>query len=113
GRLSVVAAGTDEDKLMALALDAGADDMSRDGGSFEIICDPAAFNKVQEALKANRIEIASSEITQLAKTYVDTDTETARRVIRLVEAIDDHDDVQMVYSNLRMTEALVAALEKE
>ena len=113
GLFSVPAAGLDEDTLMGIALDAGADDMKREGDTFEITCDPASFNKVKEALAAGKVEVAASEITQLPKVYVDTDTETAKKVLRLIEAIDDHDDVQNVYSNLHLTEKLMAEVAKE
>ncbi len=113
GHFSVPAKGADEDTLMGIALDAGADDMKREGDTFEITCDPASFNKVKEALAAGKVEVAASEITQLPKVYVDTDTETAKKVLRLIEAIDDHDDVQNVYSNLHLTEKLMAEVAKE
>jgi YebC/PmpR family DNA-binding regulatory protein len=113
GRFAVPAAGVDEDALLSVALDAGADDMKRDGAHFEILCDPSAFNKVKEALTANKIEPEQSEITQVAKTYVDCDVETAKKVLRLIEAIDDHDDVQNVYSNLHMSDAVLAEVARE
>jgi len=112
GHFSVPAAGVDEDTLMGVVLDAGADDLKREGDTFEVVCDPATFNKVKEALTAAKIEPTVSEITQMPKVYVDADAETAGKVMRLLEALDDHDDVQNVYTNLHMTEALVAALEK-
>jgi YebC/PmpR family DNA-binding regulatory protein len=108
GIFSVPAAGIDEDTLMGIALDAGADDLKRDGPRFEITCDPAAFNKVQEALKANNITPDHAEITQLGKVPVDADVETGKKVMRLVEMLDDHDDVQHVYSNLNVTDAMMA-----
>ena len=100
-------AGT-ADEVLEKAIDAGADDMSREGDVFEIITDPASFNKVQEALAANNIPTVSAEITKLPKTLQDADTEAGQKVMRLMEALDDHDDVQYVYSNLNVTEAMVA-----
>jgi YebC/PmpR family DNA-binding regulatory protein len=108
GIFSVPAAGIDEDTLMGIALDAGADDLKRDGHRFEITCDPTAFNKVQEALKANNITPDHAEITQLGKVPVDADVETGKKVMRLVEMLDDHDDVQHVYNNLNITDAMMA-----
>ncbi len=113
GVFSVPAAGMDEDTLMGIALDAGADDLKRSGITFEITCDPTAFNKVQEALQKNNVPTEVSEITQLGKVPVDVDLEAARKVMRLVETLDDHDDVQHVYTNLNLTDEVVAELEKE
>jgi YebC/PmpR family DNA-binding regulatory protein len=108
GVIHVVAAGTDEDTLMGLALDAGADDMKRLGDHYEILCDPAHYNKVLETLGQNKTTVANSEITQLAKVPVDTDAEAARKVLRLMEALDDHDDVQNVYINGNIPDEVLA-----
>jgi YebC/PmpR family DNA-binding regulatory protein len=114
GIFQVAAEGIDEDALMATALDVGADDLRRAGAaSFEILCDPTAFNKVQEALQKAGVKVTSSELAQTPKTAVDADVETARKVLRLMESLDDHDDAQNVYCNLNMTDALMAELEKE
>ncbi len=112
GLFSIDGSSIDEDTLLSIALDAGADDVKRAGSTFEVTCDPSAFNKVQEVLQQNKITPTHAEITQLGKTSVDADTETAQKVLRLIEALDDHDDVQNVYSNLNLTEALVAQMEK-
>jgi YebC/PmpR family DNA-binding regulatory protein len=112
GLFGVNAEGVDEDTLMGIALDAGADDLKRAGNTYDITCDPASFNKVREALQKNNIPVAHADITQLGKTLVDADVETSQRVLRLMEALDDHDDVQNVYSNLNLTEAAMAAMEK-
>jgi YebC/PmpR family DNA-binding regulatory protein len=113
GVFSVNAAGVDEDTLMGVALDAGADDMKRSGSTFDITCDPSAFAKVQEALQKNNIPTVVSEISQVAKAPIDADAETARKVVRLMEALDDHDDVQNVYSDLNMSEELMHEVAKE
>lgn len=113
GVLTVSAAGVDEDTLMALALDAGAEDLSRDGDVFEVVCDPGSFSKVQEALAAGKVLVTLAELPMRAKVQVDApDVETAMKVCRLVEALDDHDDVQSVHNNLNMTSELIAELSK-
>ncbi len=109
GVIGVSTAVTDEDTLMGIILDAGADDLKRSGDLFEITCDPSAFNKVKEALEAGKIALNNAEITQMPKVTVDTDLESARKVIALLEAMDDHDDVQNVYSNLNLTDEILAA----
>ena len=107
GVLSLPASATDEDTLMGIALDAGADDIKRYGDRFEITCDPGAFAQVKAALEKAGLTPAMAEISQVAKVPVDADTETGQKVVRLMEALDDHDDVQHVYSNLNVTEAMV------
>src|SRR5262249_1396259 len=101
----------DEDTLMTIALDAGAEDLKRAGSTFDITCDPAAFNAVQDALKKNNITPGFAELTQLPKAAVDVDADTGRKVIRLMEALDDHDDVQKVYSAANLSEEMFAGVE--
>ena len=108
GLFAVPAEGVDEDTLMGVVLDAGGDDLKRDSDLFEITCDVAAFNKVQEALKASNVTVHNAEITQLGKVGVDADVEAGRKAMRLIEMLDDHDDVQHVYSNLNITDAMMA-----
>lgn len=104
---------TDEDTLMGVILEAGADDLKREGDHFQVTCDPHIFNKVQEALAAATIPTESAEITQLGKDpLVEVDAETGAKVMRLVEALDDHDDVQNVYTNMNLTTAILAEMEK-
>jgi YebC/PmpR family DNA-binding regulatory protein len=110
GIFAIDASATDEDSLMGIALDAGADDMKRAGSSFEVICDPSVFNQVQEALKKNNLTPTVAEITQLAKAPVEVDAETGRKIVRLMEALDDHDDVQNVYSTANLSEEMVAGV---
>jgi YebC/PmpR family DNA-binding regulatory protein len=113
GLLSIDAAATTEDALMAIALDAGADDLKHSGNTFDITCDPTAFNQVQDALKKNNLNPVVAEITQLPKAPVDVDAETGKKVLRLMEALDDNDDVQNVYSNVNISEEMVAEVGKE
>ncbi|HZY87719.1 MAG TPA: YebC/PmpR family DNA-binding transcriptional regulator [Gemmataceae bacterium] len=113
GVFSINAAGVDEDTLMGVVLDAGADDLKRTGSTFDVTCDPSAFTKVQEALQKNNIPTVVSEISQVGKAPIDADAETAKKIVRLMEALDDHDDVQNVYSDLNMSEELMAEVAKE
>jgi len=112
GLITVASSAIDEDTLLGIALEAGADDLKTEGEVYAITCDPAHFSAVQEALQANKVAVASSEISQLPKTRVDCDVETARKVLRLLDALDDHDDVQAVYSNLNVTDEIMANLEQ-
>jgi YebC/PmpR family DNA-binding regulatory protein len=112
GLFSVNADGADEDNLMGIALDAGADDMKRAGSTFEITCDPSAFGTVQETLQKNNIATIVSEISQLPKAPIDVDKEIAQKCLRLYESLEDHDDVQNVYMDLNMTEAILDSIAK-
>jgi YebC/PmpR family DNA-binding regulatory protein len=113
GVFAVRAEGVDEDTLMAVALDAGADDLRKDGDGFEITCDPASFGKVHEALIKACIATSNAEIMMVPKTEVDpADVEMAMKVLRLMDALDDHDDVQNVYCNMNISEEVIAAVEK-
>jgi len=111
GVFSTNAVDVDEDTLMTIALDAGADDMKRSGSTFDITCDPAAFSEVQEALLKHNLNLVSAEISQVAKAPVDVDAEVGRRILRLMDALDDHDDVQNVYSNANLSEEMIASIE--
>jgi YebC/PmpR family DNA-binding regulatory protein len=111
GVFVIPATTTDEDTLMGIALDAGADDIKQHGDSFEITCDPATFNQVKAALDSHKFTPVAAEINQLAKVPVDADTESGLKVLRLMDALDDHDDVQNVYSNLNVTDAMLTAAE--
>jgi YebC/PmpR family DNA-binding regulatory protein len=110
GLIAVDAKGIDEDRLMEIALEAGADDMKRSGSTYEITCDPHHFAKVQEGLTAQKIPYTTAEISQLPKTPMDVDAETAKKVLRMMENLDEHDDVQNVYSNMHITEEVMAAV---
>ncbi len=92
---------TTEDALMGVALDAGALDMKNDPDedSFEIITEPSDMQKVRDAVAAAGIEISDAEITMLPKNYIPVDAKTGQKLANLIEAIDEHDDVQNVYTN--------------
>jgi YebC/PmpR family DNA-binding regulatory protein len=111
GVFSIDAKAIDEDTLMSIALDAGADDLKRAGSTFEITCDPAAFSQVQAALQKQGLTPSVAEISQVPKAPVDLDVETGRKLMRLMEALDDQDDVQNVYSNANISEEMVAGVE--
>jgi len=93
------AEATEEERLLELALEAGADDVRRSGDKFEITCDPAVFREVKAALEAAGLTPDAAQITRLPKTTVDLDAQTAVKVLKLMERLDDHDDVQNVSSN--------------
>jgi YebC/PmpR family DNA-binding regulatory protein len=110
GLFSLEAFGIDEDRLTEIILDAGADDLKRSGTTFEITCDPALFAQVQEALQKNGLTPVLAEISQVPKAPVDVDAETGKKVLRLMEALDDQEDAQNVYSNVNISEEMVAGM---
>ena len=111
GTFALDASATDEDTLMGIALDAGADDLKRTGSTFEITCDPSAFNQVKAALEKNNLKPSFAEISQVPKAPREVDVDTGKKVMRLMENLDDHDDVQNVYADANITEAMVAEVE--
>ena len=113
GHILVDASKTTEDKLMELVLEAGAEDMTRDGDQFEIITDPAQFMNVVDALNKAGIPMGSSEISLLPGAYLPiVDKSQAGTLIRFVEDLEALDDVQNVYSNFDIDPATLDALSK-
>ncbi len=112
GVFSVDAKAVDEDTLMGVILEAGADDLKLQGESYEIVCDPTIFNEVKNALEKASIPTTLAEITQLPKAPTDVDAEAGLKVMRLMEMLDDHDDVQNVYTSMQMTAELAAEMDK-
>jgi YebC/PmpR family DNA-binding regulatory protein len=111
GLFSIDAKTTDEDTLMSIVLDAGAEDLKLSGNSFDVTCDPTVFNQVRETLTKKGLNPAVAEISQVPKVPVDVDVETGRKVMKLMDLLDDHDDTQNVYSNVNMSEEMVAQAE--
>jgi YebC/PmpR family DNA-binding regulatory protein len=107
GYIAVDKTKADEDSLMNLAIDAGADDFSSDAG-YEIYTSPEAFEKVLNAVKAKGIEPDTAEISMIPQTYVKVEGKAAHQVIKLMEALDEHDDVQHVYGNFDIEESELA-----
>ena len=90
---------TEEDRLMEVALDAGASDIIQGEGGWEVTCDPAEFLSLRQAIEVAEINMLSAEVTLVPSNLVECDVETGTKVFKLIESIDDHDDVQKVYSN--------------
>jgi YebC/PmpR family DNA-binding regulatory protein len=100
----------DEDTLMELAVEAGADDVIADGDQYEVIAEPDAFAGVCAALEAAGIPTESTQLTRIPKDTVDVSGEDARRVLKMMEALDDHDDVQSVSANFNIPDEVMAEL---
>jgi YebC/PmpR family DNA-binding regulatory protein len=107
GVLLVDRSAASEDDVMTAALDGGADDVRSDESELEIVSEPGAFNDVKAALEKAGIPILSAEVTMLPQNTVPVDGADARAVLKLMEALEDHDDVQSVYANFDIPEAVL------
>ncbi len=106
------AAGSDEEKIMDVALEASADDVQTHGdGSIDVLTSPDEFMNVKDAMTAAGLEAEMAEITMTPSTSVDMALEDAEKVMRLVDALEDLDDVQNVYTNADFSEEVMAQLQ--
>jgi YebC/PmpR family DNA-binding regulatory protein len=111
GLITISAANTDEEQLMEIALSSGADDMQAVGEVFEITCDPGTYEELKKTLQEKEIPIEVAEISMVPQSTIDiSDEHTARRIISLMEAFEDHDDVQNTYANFDIPEEIIAQI---
>src|SRR5437867_4627373 len=111
GIVLVDAEGVDEDELTLAAAEGGADDVSRDGSTFEIVSAPEALTAVREAVEASGFTIESAELTMVPKTTIEVaDESSAKKIIRLIEQLEENDDVQDVYANFDIPERVLEAV---
>ncbi len=113
GLITVDAKKYEEDTIISLALDGGATDVKTDEDSYQIICPPDSFNKVKETLKNNKIETVSSEMTKVPQNTVLLADKDAEKILKLFEALDELDDVQKVYGNFDVSDAVVEKISTE
>jgi YebC/PmpR family DNA-binding regulatory protein len=99
GSIIIDGAVVDEEKLMEIAIEAGAEDVSGDGETWEVVTSPEDFDAVHEAVKAANIEPLSAEVSMRPTNSVQVTGSTAQQVLRLMEALEDHDDVSSVAAN--------------
>jgi YebC/PmpR family DNA-binding regulatory protein len=109
GYIVVEKAKADEEKLMAAVLDAGADDLQDDEDNWEVLSAPEVFPAVNEAVKGLGIEPATAAVSMIPQNYVKLEGRPAQQMVKLMEAIEDHDDVQHVYSNADIEEKEIEA----
>jgi YebC/PmpR family DNA-binding regulatory protein len=102
--------GGEEDQVMMAALDAGAEDVRPSGSQWEVIAAPGDLRSVRQALEAAAAAVESAEITYLPSTVLPLGAEAARKVLRLVDALEELDDVQTVYGNFDISDEVMAAL---
>jgi YebC/PmpR family DNA-binding regulatory protein len=109
GLFLVPVQNVDEDRLIDVALQAGADDVKPSAKSFEVTCDPANFERVSLALASAHIPTDAAEITRLSSSSVELGLDDARRVLSLVNALEEHEDVQSVTANYSIPDELIDA----
>ncbi len=109
GQVYVEKDKADEEKLLSAALEAGADDVSDDGGAWEVVSAPESFEAVRDAVKALGVEPISAEVAMVPQNYVKLQGTDARTMLKLMEMLDDHDDVQHVWANFDIEEQEIEA----
>ena len=107
GDIIVPKAAAKEDDLMGIVLEAGAEDLRDDGDNWEVLSDPSAYEAVLEAVKKAGIEPSSSSVAMIPQNYIKLEGSQSTTMIRLMEAMEDHDDVQHVHSNFDVDEKLL------
>jgi YebC/PmpR family DNA-binding regulatory protein len=110
GSIVVDAGAVDEDALMTAAIEAGAEDVSQDENIYEIVTDPADFMTVRGALEEAGIAFTSAEIAMLPKTTVKLEQSDAKKMLRIMDALEDNDDVQNVYANFDIPDEVMEAM---
>jgi YebC/PmpR family DNA-binding regulatory protein len=113
GVILVKADQVSEDDLMMVVLDAGAEDIKSDGHSYEVLTEPENFEAVKKAIEEAGIPIDSAEVTMYPKTTVKVEGKQAEQLLKLMDALDDHDDVQHVYANFDIDVKLMEELQQE
>jgi YebC/PmpR family DNA-binding regulatory protein len=109
GQIVVEKGKVDEDKLLSVALDAGADDMNDDGSVWEVVCAPEQFEAVRDAVKGLGVSPATAEVAMVPQNYIKLVGKEAQQMLKLMEAIEDHDDVQHVWANFDVEEKEIEA----
>ncbi len=108
GVIRITGEGLDEDELLSVALEAGADDVKNEDGEFVVYCDPATFSKVKGALEGHGFAVSGAEVGMVPKSTVSiSDKDDAHRVVRLLNLLEDHDDVQNVYANFDIPDEIL------
>ena len=102
----------DEEELMLIALELGADDVREEDDSYEVITSPEAFMEVKEGLEGQGIKLEDADVVMLPENTVEiNDADTAARVIKLVDLLEDHDDVQNVFTNMSISDEILEQME--
>jgi transcriptional/translational regulatory protein YebC/TACO1 len=107
GLITIEKSKVDEERLMGIVLDAGADDVREDDEVFEVVSSPDAFSAVKDRLDQEKIPVASAQVTLVPKSTVDVDAKHVEQILKLTEELEDHDDVQSVSANFTIPTELM------
>ncbi|HXW85551.1 MAG TPA: YebC/PmpR family DNA-binding transcriptional regulator, partial [Candidatus Binataceae bacterium] len=110
GVISIEKAAADEDKLLEIALEAGADDVQSDSDSFTVMTSPESFQPVREAIEKAGIAMLNAEVTMVPENSVAVSGHTAEQVLKLIEELEEHDDVQSVSANFDISDEELAQI---
>jgi YebC/PmpR family DNA-binding regulatory protein len=110
GFIRVIRSRYDEEQLLTSALEAGADDMSTEEDSYEIFTTPDSFETVKQALDGKGIKMEEAEIQRIPENMVKVEGKDAEQILKLMEALEEHEDVQHVYANFDIDEKIIASL---
>jgi len=113
GVIAIPSEGYDEDSILEVVLEAGAEDLKTEGDNYEVTTDPKDFAVVRDALNAANITITHAEVTRIPGTTVQLKEDVARKVLKLMDVLDDHDDVQNVSANFDISDEIMEALKDE
>ena len=104
-------AASDEDEVMMIGLDAGMEDLEDQGDTWQLTAPPTDLGRLRDALEAAGVKVTSAELTMVATTTIALESETdARKVLRVVDALEDHDDVQAVYANFDIPDRILSMM---
>ena len=113
GLIVISKEGIGEDRLTEMAIEAGIDDIQDAGENFELFCDPAAFAEALKALEGQGVAIEDSQLTMLPKNSVSLDENGAKKVLKMMDMLEDNDDVQNVFANFDIDDAVMEKLAGE
>jgi len=113
GFISIEKDKISEDELMALVLEAGAEDTDSTGNYHEITCEPADLERLKNAIKSKNIPMVTAEVTKVAKSKVNVTGQDAKNLLALMEALEEHEDVQAVHANFDIPDEVMDSLAKE
>ncbi len=113
GLITVDSDKCNEDELMEVALEAGAEDLKKEGDTFEVITSLADFEKVKKAIKEKGIKYNLAEVTMIPKEVKKLDAQLGKQLLRLVDTLEEHDDVQHVYANFDIPDEVIEEIERE
>jgi len=111
GQILVSKDQADEDTIMTIALEAGAEDITDEDEFWQVLCDPTDFLTVKEAMDQAKLSYETAQVTMIPSTTINCTGDDARKVINLVETLEDHDDIQKVHANFDVPDEELAALE--